>query len=67
MLDVVRWGLNKKVHPIKIHCEGGHHPDADSDQEVPMFQFPTLKYGDGTMIDVEGTTLTVRNSAAFIW
>ena len=56
-LDVVRWGLNKKVHPIKIHCEGGHYADADSDQEVPNVQVANLKYGDGTMIDVEGTTL----------
>ncbi|MCW5979991.1 MAG: Gfo/Idh/MocA family oxidoreductase [Bryobacteraceae bacterium] len=56
-LDVVRWGLNKKVHPVTIHCDGGRYIDDDSDQEVPNVQVALFKYADGTHVDLEMTTL----------
>jgi len=36
-IDVVRWGLGKNVHPVKIHCVGGFYADA-SGQETPNVQ-----------------------------
>ncbi len=56
MLDVVRWGLNKQVHPVKIHCAGGLYVD-DSDQEVPNTAYATFQYADGTLVELEMTTL----------
>jgi predicted dehydrogenase len=55
-IDVVRWGIDKRVHPVKIHCEGGHYVD-NSDQEVPNVQVANFKYEDGTLVDLEATTL----------
>ena len=45
-LDVVRWGLAKQVHPVKIHCTGGQFVDK-SDSEVPNVQVGTYEYEDG--------------------
>ena len=55
-LDVVRWGLAKNVHPVKVTCSGGHFED-DSDQETPNYQNATFEYADGTLVDLEVTTL----------
>ena len=55
-IDVVRWGLNKNVHPVKVVCSGGFFGD-DSDQETPNVQNATFEYADGTLVDLEVTTL----------
>jgi len=55
-LDVVRWALAKDVHPVKIHCYGGLYVDT-TDQETPNVQVASLEYADGTLVEVEATTL----------
>ena len=55
-IDVVRWGLGKNVHPVKIHCVGGFYTDA-SDQETPNVQNASYEYADGTLVELEVTTL----------
>lgn len=55
-LDVLRWGLDKQVHPVKIHCTGGQFVE-DSDSEVPNVQVGTFEYADGTLLEIEATTL----------
>ena len=45
-MDIARWGMNKKMHPEKIHCSGGYYA-FDSDQETPNTQFATFEYDDG--------------------
>ena len=55
-LDVLRWGLDKQVHPVKIHCAGGQFVE-DSDSEVPNVQVGTFEYADGTLLEIEATTL----------
>lgn len=55
-LDVVRWGLGKQVHPVKVWCSGGRFLD-DSDQETPNTATASYQYADGTMVDLEMTTL----------
>ena len=55
-LDVLRWGLDKQVHPVKVHCAGGQFVE-DSDSEVPNVQVGTFEYADGTLVEVEATTL----------
>ncbi|MFB3829575.1 MAG: Gfo/Idh/MocA family oxidoreductase [Bryobacteraceae bacterium] len=48
--DLARWGMNKRVHPVKVHCTGGYYI-WDSDQEVPNFQVGTIEYADGSIFD----------------
>ena len=55
-IDIVRWALNKNVHPVKIHCNGGLFAE-DSDQQTPNVQNATFEYADGTLVDLEATTL----------
>ncbi|MEN6533894.1 MAG: Gfo/Idh/MocA family oxidoreductase [Bryobacteraceae bacterium] len=55
-LDVVRWGLNKSVHPVKIHCVGGFFAD-NSEQETPNVQNASFEYADGTLVEAEVNTL----------
>ena len=55
-LDVLRWGLGKQVHPTKVHCAGGQFVE-DSDSEVPNVQVGTFEYADGTLLEIEATTL----------
>jgi predicted dehydrogenase len=56
VIDTVRWALGKNVHPVKIHCSGGRFAD-DSDQDTPNMQNATFEYADGTLVDLEVTTL----------
>jgi len=56
MLDVVRWGLEKQVHPVKVWCSGGLFLE-NSDQETPNVATASFQYADGTMVDLEMTTL----------
>ncbi|MBM3813424.1 MAG: Gfo/Idh/MocA family oxidoreductase [Acidimicrobiia bacterium] len=55
-IDIVRWGLGKNTHPVKVTCSGGRFED-DSDQETPNYQNATFEYADGTLVDLEATTL----------
>lgn len=56
-LDIVRWALAKDVHPVKVHCAGGRFADDDTDQETPNVQTAVFEYADGTLVDLEATTL----------
>ncbi len=56
MLDMIRWGLNKKVHPVKVTCVGGNYLD-DSDQQTPNTANTSIQYADGTLVELELTTL----------
>ncbi len=51
-MDIARWGLDKHVHPKKIHCAGGYFA-FDSDQESPNTQIATFEYDDGKIIQFE--------------
>jgi predicted dehydrogenase len=55
-IDVVRWAMGKNVHPVKIHCFGGFYAD-NSDQETPNLQSASYEYADGTIVELEVTTL----------
>jgi len=52
LMDKVRWGMNKRVHPVKIQCMGGFFAQ-DSDQEVPNIQTAAFKYEDGVIMECE--------------
>jgi len=56
-IDVVRWALNKNVHPVKVHCVGGRFVDDNTDQETPNVQNASYEYADGTLVELEVTTL----------
>ncbi len=56
-IDIVRWALNKNVHPVKVHCAGGRFADDNTDQETPNLQNAVFEYADGTLVDLEVTTL----------
>jgi predicted dehydrogenase len=56
-IDVVRWALGKKVHPVKIHCVGGLYAEPSTEQETPNVQTATFEYADGTLVELEATTL----------
>ncbi len=51
-MDIARWGLNKRVHPVKIHGTGNYYV-YDSDQETPNTQHSTFEYEDGTILQFE--------------
>lgn len=56
-LDLVRWAMAKDVHPVKVHSVGGRFVDEDTDQETPNYQSAVFEYADGTLVDIEVTTL----------
>jgi predicted dehydrogenase len=51
-LDIARWGLNKRVHPQRIKCSGGHFAFKD-DQETPNTQLAIYEYEDGAIMQFE--------------
>jgi predicted dehydrogenase len=55
-LDMVRWAIGKNVHPVKIHVTGGQFTE-DSDSEVPNVQVGSFQYEDGTLVEIDATTL----------
>lgn len=55
-MDLVRWAMAKDVHPVKIHCVGGFYAD-HSEQETPNVQNASYEYADGTLLELECTTL----------
>ena len=53
--DIARWGLNKKVHPVKVQSMGGIFgisPHGCS-QETPNTQTSLFEYGDGKLLEFE--------------
>jgi len=55
-IDLLRWGMNKNVHPVRIHSTGGYFI-WDSEQETPNVQSATFEYADGTLLEAEVTNL----------
>ena len=55
-MDTIRWALNKKTHPVKVHCAGGKFV-RDDDQEVPNTMIAIYEYDDGTIIQNEVRSL----------
>ncbi|MFC1558398.1 Gfo/Idh/MocA family oxidoreductase [candidate division KSB1 bacterium] len=55
-IDVIRWGMKKRVLPVKIHCCGGFYV-WDSDQEVPNLQIGTFEFDDGKIMELEVRSL----------
>lgn len=55
-IDMARWGMNKRTHPVSVHSTGGVYM-WDSDQETPNFQLATFEYEDGTVLEVELSNL----------
>jgi predicted dehydrogenase len=56
VLDQLRWALSKNEHPVKIQSYGLVYPDG-SEQETPHVQNASFEYADGTLIEIEVTTL----------
>jgi predicted dehydrogenase len=63
-LDLARWGMNKRVHPVKVHSAGGFYV-WEGEQQTPNFQVATLEYADGAILDVELTNLYAPPAPAF--
>lgn len=55
-MDKIRWGMNKHVHPSKIHCTGGFF-GWKNNQEIPNLQVATFEYEDGTIMELEVRSL----------
>jgi predicted dehydrogenase len=51
-MDTARWALNKKTHPVKVHCSGGKFA-RDDDQEIPNIMVASYEYEDGMIIQNE--------------
>ncbi|MDZ7373312.1 MAG: Gfo/Idh/MocA family oxidoreductase [candidate division KSB1 bacterium] len=51
-MDIARWGLNKREHPVRIKCVGGKYA-CDDDQETPNTQLATFEYADGKILQFE--------------
>jgi predicted dehydrogenase len=56
VMDEVRWGMKKDVHPAKIHCCGGFYA-YDSDQEIPNLEVATYEFDDGKIMELEVRSL----------
>lgn len=61
-IDIARWGLNKREHPVSVYSTGGAYA-WDSDQETPNVQVATFEYADGTLLEVELTNLYTNHVA----
>ncbi len=62
-LDVIRWALNKRVHPVKIHAAGNCFVYEDSDWEVPNIQHSIYEYEDGLLVQMEVRNLFTNQEA----
>lgn len=53
--DVARWGLNKKVHPVKVQSMGGVFgiSPTECSQETPNTQTSVFEYADGSILEFE--------------
>lgn len=53
--DIARWGLNKKVHPVKVQSMGGIFGISPHEcaQETPNTQTSVFEYADGKILEFE--------------
>ncbi len=53
--DVARWGMNKKVHPVKVQSMGGIFgiSPKECSQETPNTQTSIFEYEDGKILEFE--------------
>ncbi|MEN8203018.1 MAG: Gfo/Idh/MocA family oxidoreductase [Bacteroidota bacterium] len=53
--DIARWGLNKKVHPVKVQSMGGIYgvTPEECSQETPNTQVSAFEYADGKILEFE--------------
>jgi predicted dehydrogenase len=53
--DIARWGLNKKVHPVKVQSMGGIFGISphECSQETPNTQTSLFEYEDGKILEFE--------------
>lgn len=53
--DIARWGLNKKVHPVKVQSMGGVFGISphECSQETPNTQTSVFEYEDGKILEFE--------------
>jgi predicted dehydrogenase len=53
--DIARWGLNKKVHPVKIQSTGGLFgiSPGECSQETPNTHISHFTYDDGKILEFE--------------
>jgi len=53
--DIARWGLGKKVHPVKVQSMGGIFGISPNDcsQETPNTQTSIFEYEDGKILEFE--------------
>lgn len=53
--DVARWGINKKVHPVKVQSMGGIFgvSPQECSQETPNTQTSIFEYDDGKILEFE--------------
>lgn len=53
--DVARWGLGKKVHPVKVQSMGGIFgiSPEECSQETPNTQTSVFEYDDGKILEFE--------------
>ena len=53
--DIARWGLNKKVHPVKVQSMGGIYgiSPQECSQETPNTQTSVFEYEDGKILEFE--------------
>lgn len=61
-MDIARWALNKREHPVKIHGFGNYFV-WDSDQETPNVQHVTFEYEDGKVLQFEVRGLFTNGEA----
>jgi predicted dehydrogenase len=52
LIDVCRWGMGKKTHPVKIKSVGGRFGYKDQ-AETPNTQTATFEYEDGALLTCE--------------
>lgn len=53
--DIARWGLNKKMHPVKVQSMGGIFgiSPQECSQETPNSQTSVFEYADGKILEFE--------------
>jgi predicted dehydrogenase len=61
--DIIRWGLNKDEHPVKVSSLGGYF-GPESDQQTPNTQSAMFEYADGKIIQFDVRGIYTNDEAA---
>jgi len=61
-LDIARWAMNVKAHPVKVKSVGGYY-GFKSAQETPNSQIATYEYSDGKILQFEVRGLYTNKEA----